>query len=73
MVNALMLCALYALHPQQKYGGYMEDQWCEMYLPSNVVYYNKLTGQLLTGGRPEDFRPYLKVNFVKVDYYSRDP
>ena len=36
-----------------------------MYLPDGgVAYFNKLTGILQYGGRPDDFRPYLKVHVL---------
>ncbi|XP_064396735.1 uncharacterized protein LOC135343685 isoform X2 [Halichondria panicea] len=57
----------------QQYGAYMEDQWCQMYLLSGVTYYNKLTGEILTGGRPEDFRPHLKEDPFEesiVDFFE---
>ena len=34
-----------------------------LYLPDGgVAYFNKLTGIMQYGGRPDDFRPYLKVH-----------
>ena len=33
-----------------------------MYLPSGVTYYNKLTGNIMIGERPEDYRSYIKVH-----------
>ena len=51
---------------QQHYGNYHEEQWCMLYLSDGgVAYFNKLTGILQYGGRPDDFRPYLKVHYYK--------
>jgi hypothetical protein len=41
-----------------------------LYLPDgDVAYFNKLTGILQYGGRPDDFRPYLKVDHVCMSLY----
>ena len=54
-------------HVQHHYGSYLEEQWCQIYLPDGgVAYFNKLTGVLQYGGRPDDFRPNLKVIFVTI-------
>ena len=50
--------------PQQHYGSYLEEQWCQIYLPDGgVAFFNKLTGILQYGGRPDNFRPNLKVTY----------
>ena len=58
----LLLSLSLSLSLQQHYGSYLEEQWCQLYLPDGeVAYFNKLTGVLQYGGRPDDFRPNLKV------------
>ena len=48
---------------QQYYGYYVEEEWVQMYpVSGGVVYLNKLTGRLQSG-RPEEYRPFLKVSF----------
>lgn len=41
----------------------MEESWCLLYLPSGgECYFNKFSG-VMQFERPEDFRPFLKVNY----------
>ena len=44
---------------------YPEEQWCELHPKGGravgVCYLHKLSGSMKLGGRPDDFRPYLKV------------
>ena len=48
---------------QQYYGYYVEEEWVQMYpVSGGVIYLNKLTGRLQSG-RPEEYRPFLKVSF----------
>lgn len=53
-------------HAQRQYGAYIEEKWCQIYHPDEgVCYYNKQTGETQVGGRPDDFRPFLKVRHYK--------
>ena len=55
---------------QQQYGGYTEEQWCQLYPSSGgICYFNKLTG-VLQYGRPDDFRPFLQVSMHTGDSHA---
>ena len=53
--------------PQEFFGFYPEEPWCEVRVTARggeeraVCYLNKLTGAMQVGGRPQDFRPTLRV------------
>ena len=43
---------------------YAEEEWCEIIARKRrrgVVYFNKMSGVMVIGERPAEFRPYMKV------------
>lgn len=57
----------------EQYGGYTEEQWCEIFPPKGgVCYLHKLSG-VLQYGRPRDFRPTLEGDVFEesiVDFFE---